>query len=1048
MSVEDSAIRARPRSSASLFRDLLAWLALALAALAVCWPLGLTNRILAGIDAFTYFLPYWDYRMTALRAGEIPLWNPYLFLGVPFLANPQAAVLYPPHWPLSWLTSEQALAWSAILHAWLAGGFTYTLARRSFGLTRPAAWLSGLIFGLGGFTLARIENINQLNGLAWLPALLWLYDEVLRSLAHSRDQTVQENTAEHPNAHTNSAQHPERRAAARSRRARSGHRLRPHPSTAPGALPRLRSGCSLVFRTDAWQPCLRWAVALAAVIALQTLAGHTQTTFINLVGLGLYALACVPWRHLSWTDLLNRCAPLLAVIPALLLSAAQLLPTLELNGLGLRTGGLPFRQAVSFSLRPRLLAQTFLPPFGGGLAEAFASEGYAEFAGYTGIAALALAGVALWRASGLRGTAGAPRVRGPLVLAAAGVFLALGAYNPVYYLLWRAVPGFDLFRAPARWLALFALGIAVLAGAGLDALQKKAKPTGIEAVRQPPLGSAGFSHHASHRLKPRFQNIRQTVHRRHILFALAALLPGLALTAIQHPPPWPTLAGWVAVAGLTAGLLWAARRWPSPARGSLILLALIELWAAGRALPFTQATAPFAASLRNAPAALLAAAADQPPAGRDRFLSLSDIRFDPGDLAELRALQADRLPAEAVERMVRAAKQVEVIAPNLPLRYRLPAVDGYDGGLLPLGRYVALQGLFLPADQLVPDGRLREQLPAVPADRLLDLTGVRFVITDKQRDLWADDIYYDLELPAPLAPGATLALDLAGYPAFSATALSIVAKAQGQAADGTVLAEIAVTATDGSVVTVSLAAGPPTGPDPAPVRLALLRPATPIRIEIRASAAGTGVTVHGLSLIDERTGAHTTVTVSPRGDLRRIHTGDVKVYERTAAAGRVWITHGVQPAADDDTALTLLDDPAFNPRTSTVVSGHITAALPVPAGDDESVTIVAADAERIVLRVQAITPGLLVLADTFYPGWEATVDGQPAPILRANLLFRAVALTPGAHEVIFTYRPRVWRLGALISLVTLGLFGAVLMATTVKTRRHTVNQDTWRTGRQ
>jgi hypothetical protein len=79
-----------------------------------------------------------------------------------------------------------------------------------------------------------------------------------------------------------------------------------------------------------------------------------------------------------------------------------------------------------------------------------------------------------------------------------------------------------------------------------------------------------------------------------------------------------------------------------------------------------------ATALRNAPAAL------SPPgisAGRrDRFLSLSNIRYDPGDLAELRALQADLLPQAAVERTARAAKQVEVLAPNLSLFFRLPAV--------------------------------------------------------------------------------------------------------------------------------------------------------------------------------------------------------------------------------------------------------------------------------------------------------------------------------------------------------------------------------------
>ena len=342
----------RTRAAPPAARDLLAWLTLALATLAILWPLGLTHRVLAGVDALTYFTPYWAYRMAELRAGQMPLWNPYLFLGVPFLANPQAAVLYPLHWPLSWLRPEQALIWSALLHVWLAAGFTYTFARRSLGRSRLAAWLAGLIFGLGGFTLARVENINQLNALAWLPALLWLYDETARA------------------------------ASGRSR--------------------------------------IRWGVALAVAIALQLLAGHTQTTFVNMVGLGLWAVwPCLmilsrrgkgdagTRRHGEpgtnderSARLRNYLLPLLAVIPAILLAAAQLLPTLELNGLGLRTGGLPYRQAVSFSLRPRLLAQSLLPPFGRGLDAAFGSEGYAEFVGYVGIAALVLAGIGLsllWR---------------------------------------------------------------------------------------------------------------------------------------------------------------------------------------------------------------------------------------------------------------------------------------------------------------------------------------------------------------------------------------------------------------------------------------------------------------------------------------------------------------------------------------------------------------------------------------------------------------------------------------------------------------------------
>ena len=432
-------------------------------------------------------------------------------------------------------------------------------------------------------------------------------------------------------------------------------------------------------------------------------------------------------RNEPLTRLRDYLLPLLAVAPAILLAAAQLLPTLELNNLGLRTGGLPYRQAVSFSLRPRLLAQSLLPPYGRGLDAAFGSEGYAEFVGYVGIAALVLAGIGLsllWRH-----TAEAARppwnVQRATLLAASGFLLALGAYNPLYYLLWRVIPGFDLFRAPARWLELFALGVAALAAFGLDALASTSETRGHGDGETRKQGNKETRGHGDAGMGGRLaqgQPVETGFHLlsrsasaaggppKHAIFRIAgialAVLALAALIAIQQRPNGLTLAGWAATGVAVAGLLWAARRWPRFARGGLVALTFVELWLGARALPFTLATAPAATSLRNAPAALLAATQGQPPAGRDRFLSLSDIRFDPGDLAELRASQAGRLAPDAVERLVRAAKQVEVIAPNLPLLYNLPAVDGYDGGLLPLGRYVQFQSLFLPPESLMPDGRL------------------------------------------------------------------------------------------------------------------------------------------------------------------------------------------------------------------------------------------------------------------------------------------------------------------------------------------------------
>jgi uncharacterized membrane protein YfhO len=94
-----------------------------------------------------------------------------------------------------------------------------------------------------------------------------------------------------------------------------------------------------------------------------------------------------------------------------------------------------------------------------------------------------------------------------------------------------------------------------------------------------------------------------------------------------------------------------------------------------------------------------------------------------------------------------------------------------------------------------------------------------------------------------------------------------------------------------------------------------------------------------------------------------------------------------------------------------------------------TVSIIRDEPERVVVTVRAREPGIVVLADLFYPGWEATVAGSPAPIYRANYLFRGVPVPAGTSEVVFEYRPRSVRYGIALSLVTLTLLvGYVVVA--------------------
>nr|WP_303652772.1 YfhO family protein [Paludisphaera mucosa] len=73
--------------------------------------------------------------------------------------------------------------------------------------------------------------------------------------------------------------------------------------------------------------------------------------------------------------------------------------------------------------------------------------------------------------------------------------------------------------------------------------------------------------------------------------------------------------------------------------------------------------------------------------------------------------------------------------------------------------------------------------------------------------------------------------------------------------------------------------------------------------------------------------------------------------------------------------------------------------------------------EEVVVSVSAETPAYLVLADTFDPGWSATVDGEPAAIVPAYVAFRAVFVKPGSHRIVFRYAPAGFAAGLAATAV-------------------------------
>jgi uncharacterized membrane protein YfhO len=81
--------------------------------------------------------------------------------------------------------------------------------------------------------------------------------------------------------------------------------------------------------------------------------------------------------------------------------------------------------------------------------------------------------------------------------------------------------------------------------------------------------------------------------------------------------------------------------------------------------------------------------------------------------------------------------------------------------------------------------------------------------------------------------------------------------------------------------------------------------------------------------------------------------------------------------------------------------------------------ITAYEDERVVVETDAERRSLLVLTDTWFPGWKATVDGREVPIERVDYLIRGVPVPAGSHRVEFSYQPRSWTFGWVISLLAL-----------------------------
>ncbi|NOZ49619.1 MAG: oligosaccharide flippase family protein [Chloroflexi bacterium] len=464
--------------SSELRRDL--WALLLLFLLPLLWfaPVALGNRTLLPADNIYQVQPWLHYAgekgveiphnallsdlvlenypwkrliRQSLEAHQLPLWNPYLFTGVPFLAAGQHSAMF----PLSLLYYVLPLSRAYGVFTWwvlaLAGMCMYIFAR-VLRVGRAGALFAGIAYMFSGFFVSSVVFPMMIAGASLLPLELALIEIVVRK---------QEEKGNAP-----------------------------------------------------FVP-VAYIVAGAAVLGVQILAGHVEVTYYFLLVSAMFGLWRLfgAWRRLgAWRPLLRMAGWLFFMaLTGLLLGAVQLIPLYELVSHNFRAGSVSYSQVVNWAWPSRHILTFAIPDiFGnpthhsirdwwsgeqvGVWLNAFGQEthtvfwgvkNYVEGANYLGILTLVLAVAAFLDVGGrLRGETvrqptdqpgwkrpptGRFYVIGFALLAALSLAFAFG--TPLYALLYYGLPGYRQLHSAFRWVFPFTLSMALLAGFGFERLQ-------------------------------------------------------------------------------------------------------------------------------------------------------------------------------------------------------------------------------------------------------------------------------------------------------------------------------------------------------------------------------------------------------------------------------------------------------------------------------------------------------------------------------------------------------------------------------------------------
>jgi len=717
-----------------------------------------------------------------------------------------------------------------------------------------------------------------------------------------------------------------------------------------------------------------WFLGAALVIALEFLGGFPQIVAINL---GMFAatglFAPMLWEHPGSAAEVQKRATFSAflkslgitVLCALLgigISAVQWLPAAELLGYSVRAEGLGLGFFASYSLEPSALTQ-FVFPF---QQLGTPSVSNLEFWAYIGLLPITLLGVAAFLKRD-------PQTWFFLLIGLLVLSLTLGDSNPLYAL-FSYVPVFNRFRSPARFLFLFIFVAAFLAGTGFEEL--------LLRLRQ----SNGSS-------------------RVVVVLPVAGVISVFALIAIQGSQPaefWTnawTPSAWffLAVGTVLVVVVFAQRIKHTEFALAVLSLTVFDLVLFAQPFVTTLASAAPAAELDQVPRSV--GIMDGAPPPYRVYTNIFNETFRPNHLliygkespqiySPLGLQRNENYLANLSSSMLNLLNVRYLVQPSgpLPPEFSEPTasvvLDVFQNEIeIPPTRTTQVEMTsYTDKTENLPDGLLAGEIALALAGQKSVGLPVRIGIETGD---WA---YAGLEAHGGVKHSKPArALSFPGY------LLSIK-----QSFDGFKYV----------------------------ARYDFSAPLDVTSVHARSYLTDGTLTIESILLNDQAGRSTSLAALAHRNDFALVFRSHaVAVLENRDVLPRAFLVHSAEIVSDEST-LPSMRNPDFRPDRVVLLND----GQPLK-GDDvansDKVSITEYKPERVVLRVESETGGYLVLADSWYPGWEASVDGKRTSIERADYIFRSVWVPPGEHTVVFEYHPASFAWGAVISLLSLVLVGVL-----------------------